>query len=380
MMLRNIIHNNLIAVAFLTALLLVACGNDPVVPEQPSEHQVPICIGGGEQADMTPVTRAASHPLKDDFQTFKLWGYKTMGYTEPNYTDHQNVMDQYIVQWQDGTAGSTTTNTTGWEYVGITNEYAAGPGGKQTIKYWDFGATSYRYFAFAPHDESKVKYGEEGNQQPNKDTKGYWWYNISFDADAEHPELAPLISKLWFANSTNDYGKTVTLEFLKPVTKVRIRLIDAEGKTIEDPSIAGFTELVFAPTNGDAHIVQKGTLKVSYALTGPATVANYLPQVKIVGSSDEGTVTIPKTPLNDSYDDWYYVLPHVEQGDYKLSGKYGSAKKEATVPKEYMSWFPNMEYTYIFKMTDHDFQFIDIVQIGVTEWQMESSTHDIYNW
>lgn len=363
----------------LIGLLLTACSSDPVIaPEQPEENLVPISIGGGEQADMTPVTRAGSHPLYQDFQTFKLWGYKTMGYTEPNYTNHQNVMDQYIVKWQDGTGGSTTTNTVGWEYVGIENEYAAGPGGKQTIKYWDFGATSYRYFGFAPHTETKVEYGEKGDKQPNKDGLGYWWYNISFDADATDPDAAPLISKLWFANDRADYGKTVTLEFLKPVTKVRIRLIDAEGKTIESPrDNFGFTDLLFAPANGDPGIVQKGKLKVSYALTGPATVANYLPQVKIVG---DPTGAIPINQIDETYSNWYYVLPHVEQGDYKLTGHIGSAQKEATVPKEYMSWFPNMEYTYIFKMTDHDFQFIDIVQIGVTEWQTESSTHDIYNW
>lgn len=372
---RTIIHICLIG------LLLTACSSDPIDP-QPEERLVPICIGGGEQADMTPVTRADSRPLKDDFQTFKLWGYKTMGYTEPNYTNHQNVMDQYIVQWHDGTAGSTTTNTAGWEYVGIQNDYAAGPGGVQTTKYWDFYASSYRFFAFAPHDESKVEYGESGNKQPVQQG-GYWWYNISFDADAKHPELAPLISKLWFSNgnpidySNHLYGQTVTLEFLKPVTRVRIRLIDAEGKTIDAPQDQGFTDLKFAPANGDASIVQKGKLKVSYALTGPATVANYLPQVEVVGSP-VGTVSIDK--IVSGYDDWYYVLPHVEQGDYKLTGHIGSAQKEATVPKEYMSWFPNMEYTYIFKITDHDFQFIDIVQIGVTEWQTENLTHDIYNW
>ena len=383
MKLRNIIHNNLIAVAFLAALLLVACGNDPVMPEQPQEEKLmPISIGGGEQADMSSVTRAGSHPLSDDYKSFKLWGYKTMGIDDANYTDHQNVMDQYIVQWTQNTAGSTTTNTSDWEYVGIPNEYAAGTDSEgnpkpQTIKYWDFLATSYRYFGFAPHDESKVEYGESGNKQPNKDGSGYWWYNISFEADATHPELAPLISKLWFANSPKDYGKTVTLEFLKPVTKVRIRLIDAEGKTIDAPQDQGFTDLKFAPANGDASIVQKGKLRVSYALTGPATVANYLPQVEIVGSP-VGTVTINK--IDNTYSQWYYVLPHVEQGDYKLTGHISSAQKEATVPKEYMSWFPNMEYTYIFKMTDHDFQFIDIVQIGVTEWQAENSTHDIYNW
>lgn len=373
-------------ISLIALLLLAACSSDPAVPEQPDEHLVPICIGGGQQTDMQPVTRAGeAHPLEQDHQSFKVWGYKTMGYDLKTkiYSDYKNVMDQYIVQWTQNTAGSTESNSSDWEYVGIPNGYAAGTDSEgnpkpQTIKYWDFLATSYRYFGFAPHTETKVEYGEKGDKQPNKDGSGYWWYNISFDADATDPDAAPLISKLWFANDRADYGKTVTLEFIKPVSKVRIRLIDAEGKTIESPrDNFGFTDLLFAPANGDPGIVQKGKLKVSYALTGPATVANYLPQVEIVGSP-VGTVTINQ--IDNTYSQWYYVLPHVEQGDYKLTGHIGSSKKEATVPSEYMSWFPNMEYTYIFKMTDHEFQFIDIVQIGVTEWQTESSKHDIYNW
>lgn len=369
---------NIATLLGLAALLLASCHNDDIT-EQPDANLLPICFGGGQQADMTPVSRAAAHPLEDEHHSFKIWGYKTKDYDQVTkyYTNYQNVMDQYIVQWSPNSAGTSTSNVADWEYVGIANPYAAGEGGKQTIKYWDFLATSYRYFGFAPHDESNVEYGESGNLQPNKDGAGNWWYNISFEADATHPELAPLISKLWFANNPSMYGGMVTMEFLKPVTKVRIRLIDTEGKTIESPLDNGFTDLKFAPANGDASIVQKGKLKVSYALTGPTTVANYLPQVNIVGSP-EGTVKIDK--IDNTYSDWYYVLPHVEQGDYKLIGHYGSSQKEATVPKEYMSWFPNVEYTYIFKITDHDFQFIDIVQIGVTEWQTESSTHDIYNW
>lgn len=378
-------------------LCLAACRSGEDIIDEPDTRLLPVRIGGGQQADMSAVTngtsrsvapasRAAAHPLEEDFQSFKLWGYKTTGYANNQFTNHQNVMDQYIVQWNAGTAGTTESNVADWEYVGIPNEHAAGTDSEgnpnlQTVKYWDFAATSYRYFAFAPHDETKVEYGESGDNQPYADTHGNWWYNISFEADATNPYIAPLISKLWFSNNAvpnPKYGETVTLEFLKPVTKVRIRLIDKNGKTIVNPfEDAGFGELEFKPADGTSGIVQSGKLKVSYALTGPTTVANYLPQVKIVGT-DVGTVHINKT--DDTYSQWYYVLPHVEQGDFQLVGLIGSDRRIGTVPHEYMSWFPNVEYTYIFKMTETDFQFIDIVQIGVTEWQPEGSTHDIYNW
>ena len=80
-------------------------------------------------------------------KTFKVWGYKTTGgnYTS-GFNQSQNVMDGYTVNWTQQTANTTSSNTADWEYVGIHNDKL---NANQTIKYWDYSATSYRFFAYS---------------------------------------------------------------------------------------------------------------------------------------------------------------------------------------------------------------------------------------
>lgn len=391
---NNIISYRQSAAALLTILLaaltLTACSSDPVVePQQPNEGLVPIVLGGGQEAQMEASTRAGERNLEDvlkelyasETPSFRVWAFKTMAYDEATkvYSAPQTVMDRYIVQWTENTAGTTLSNVADWEYVGIENSHL-GTGALQDIKYWDMSATSYRFFGFAPCN--RLEPGAGANYTyPADHGDNYRWLDISFPADAEHPELAPYISNLWFANSASEgkykYRDCVKMEFMKPVCKVRIKLLDMFGQPITDPvAQANFTDLEFKP-DGGAKIVQKGNLKVSYAITGPATIAHYTPSVTIEGDPT-GTVSINKTGTD--YDDWYNVLPHVEQGAYQLVGHIGGKQKIAVVPAQYMSWQPNMSYTYVFKMTDQEFQFIDIVQVAVTEWRTEEDSHEVYNW
>lgn len=117
---------------------------EPDVPTQPEEPKgVSISFGGnsGTWQD-APTTRANKETgLETISKTFKVWGYKTTGgnYTS-GFDQSQNVMDGYTVNWTQQTANTTSSNTADWEYVGIAN---------QTIKYWDYSATSYRFFAYS---------------------------------------------------------------------------------------------------------------------------------------------------------------------------------------------------------------------------------------
>lgn len=130
------------------ALCLFSCAGsgqeEPDVPTQPEEPKgVSISFGGnsGTWQD-APTTRANKETgLETISKTFKVWGYKTTGgnYTS-GFNQSQNVMDAYTVNWTQQTANTTSSNTADWEYVGIAN---------QTIKYWDYSATSYRFFAYS---------------------------------------------------------------------------------------------------------------------------------------------------------------------------------------------------------------------------------------
>lgn len=363
---------------FLLGLTLTSCHHDDDdIPQSMS----PIRVGGARQANMDQLSRAGQQNLEDllpaDNKTFRVWCFKTMGQDGSRYTNAQTVMDSYIVKWTQNTAGNTTTNTSDWEYAGLANDFY-GAGFTQDIKYWDNNATSYRFFGFTPK-EALIK--GTNYQYPVRDTEDNDWLEFTFTADAEHPENAPYISKLWFADqytTQNAYKDPVVMEFLKPVTKVQIKLYKEDGTEITNPAGEGITFMSFSQ-NGQK-IVQQGTLKVSYAITGPATTAYYTPKVEVEGGA--GSVTIPLKTLEPTaeYSNYVNVLPHVTQEAFQLEVRIGGETMISTVPSAYMSWHPNVAYTYRFKFTENNFKFIDIIQIGVTEWRTESSSHPVYNW
>lgn len=367
----------LILIGTCCAALFCACHHDhDDLPEKPVQREVPISF---RETTVAPQSNTRASGLEEKgVHDFYVWSYKTTTFDPDTklYGGLQTIMEQYKVQWTQNTAGTTTSNVADWEYVGLTN----GLGQKQNIKYWDELATSYRFFGIAPCSATGITYGKNvaGDE-----------YDITFHADATDVDAAPYISALWITNNkatefpSRKYKDVVTMEFMKPVTKVRIQLINELGQLIEDPADAGVTSLTFEPTGGGT-IVQKGTLKVSYPLQGAITFTQYLPKLTIEGDP-AGSLTINRTKAidpnaDDDYTDWYYVLPHILQNAFQLKLTVYDKPRIATVPAEYMSWNPNMEYTYKFKLTASEVQFIDIVQIGVTSWTTENSTHDIYNW
>lgn len=143
----------ILTIPFLALCLFSCAGSgqeEPDVPTKPEEPKgVSISFGGnsGTWQD-APTTRANKETgLETISKSFKVWGYKTIGGNNTGGFDHyQNVMDGYLVNWTQQTANPTSSNTADWEYVGIHNDKL---NTNQTIKYWDYSATSYRFFAYS---------------------------------------------------------------------------------------------------------------------------------------------------------------------------------------------------------------------------------------
>lgn len=93
-----------------------------------------------------------------------------------NYTSGQDiqdvtiatgkVFDNYVVQWGANTAGTTTSNTSDWEYVGVEvalpsslYDADADPKIKQSIKYWDYSASQYDFIAYSTGNATIVTTG-----------------------------------------------------------------------------------------------------------------------------------------------------------------------------------------------------------------------------
>ena len=327
------------------ALCLISCSSsgydDPDTPDTPQQS---IAFGGnsGTWQDASTSRAAASTGLETLFPSFKVWGYKTTDNTT------QTVIDGY-----------TVAHDTDWEYVGINN---------QTVKYWDYSASDYRFWAYAPAD-ANITTTENSFQIP---------YTYNPDATATD---VPYISYLWYAQkqlSADGYGSTVTLTFAPIIAKVRFRFNYPDGtKSI---SIRGIrfrdNRFIADPTTADTPL--GGTLTATYPKTGIPTAntpslglhADYTGQLTLTVPYEDENADIHITPQVAAYNKWYYVPPLADigygQGAYTITAHIDGKETTATVPSQYMQWRAGYQYTYIFKITEAGS--ISFANMNVEQW------------
>ena len=394
-------------IGLMSLMTLMGCSGDSREPEvqEPTELRTPIAFCGLEGEEL--VTRAheangltrAGTPLSDaGVTTFKVWGYKNMDYDistgayDIDDSKLQNVFPGYAVDWTRNSAATSITNSDGWEYI-LTN-YP-----DQTIKYWDWGAVAYRFFAVtnwggesAGPYEANTAYGANGTYEGYKD------YEMTMSVDVTSRkaiEDMPYFSQLWFSTGnpddypTRQFGKPVQLVFLKPYAKVRFMYT-----YVNDPASILVENQVFKPTadytaneEDKVKIARKGTFTIHYPLTGTATKEWY----SIVRATGEGSGALeaffedydPDDPTKEYIDaigGWYTVFPNTTQGSYKLTVTINRSEKSCVVPAEYMQWLPGYSYTYIFKINELGGVSIEMVQVAFNDWTELEGKHEVYNW
>lgn len=363
---------------------LWGCSGETVEPE--TGQQAAICLAGGlpEETAVTRADQGLEEVLPSNDKTFMAWGYKNNAVNGSNYTNYQTVMPGYIVSYGASTAYTTTSNTRDWEYVG--------QGTDQDIKYWDFAAEAYRFFGYAPSSATLTKDTSNPDQVSFSTA-----VNASTQAGVD---AAPYFSELWFSNDkTNDYGKPVTLRFIKPFARVRFMFTFVDGLFFGREAL---TNIRFCPTvnldndnTNNQTIANAGTVTVTYPLTGTATKESWSTS-NTTGISEfpidyyEQPITLPQGfPVNgqsiswpNTPHKWYYVLPVESQSSYTIQVSVVTTEiKTAVVPAEYMSWKAGYEYTYKFKITESGGVAIDIVQVAINDWgNRQTRDHAVYNW
>ena len=332
--------------------------------------------------------RAAGKSLSESATSFTVWGYKNMSYTVGSYGDLQTVFPGYQVDWHDGSAASTTSNSNGWEYVRSTPT-------EQTIKYWDFSAKAYRFFGVTSWSGAPLVPPAVYEAHKTYGANGVGTYEVSMLADASNAtEIAatPFFSRLWFSDGSTEpsspyydkqFGKPVQLEFVKPLARVRFLFnysYAQEGIRLKKNE--------FKPTDG-TKIPLVGTVTVSYPTTGTATKESYTATPKAEPGDGETLNAFTEEYIPEggpTKEIWYTVLPRTSQGSYTMSVWMNSdnvsdpATRTAVVPAEYMTWLPGYSYTYIFKITEQGGVEIDMVQSAVTPWTELENDHQVYNW
>ena len=358
--------------SFLMALCLLSCSSseqdNPVIPE-PQYGSISFGGNSGSWQD-APISRAGETGLETIATSFRVWGYKNTGGNHTDgFTEPQNVMNGYIVNWTQPSTGGTGS----WDYTGIRNEELQTT---QTIKFWDFSSTSYRYFAFSPASAkiTTTLLSEDGNTTTDAAAATQTSFSIPFEYKEDATSSpTPYVSDLWLSDNQNfgeekKYGACVKLTFAPIVTKVRIIF-----KYPENIKVA-ITGISFQPQVGK--VPTAGNILINYPITGTGTAPAYswtTTQTGIINLSipyEEDTDFNHQTTKRKK---WYFVPPsgnttNTGQGDYIITATIDGKKSTATIPAEYMQWKAGYQYTYIFKITEAG-TVISFSNLQVEKWK-----------
>lgn len=388
-------------IAAASALALASCSSDDFLGEIQGNEQNGATSAinfGGDTGKITRATSsgaAAAGLLENNFVVVGFKGSKTDAANNETY-----AFDHYNVNFKDGSAFSTESNRAGWEYVnqsmsvkGIEPASLAQSGAtQQTIKYWDHSCASYDFIAFSMgKKDAASKYATPTHvDKANLKSAAY---TLTGDVNT--------LSECYISDmktvEEEDYGKTVSMSFRHPASKVRMALFETvPGYVISDvkfydatnttPTTDGTligtfnnsgTLTVYFPTTGIVNKDNKDYNKAHVKFTAStaagetATLSSKgFGDVKY-GNQDEGTILegnkyLSQNAAKPSYcgDGYQNVLPSEGAAsaitlriDYKLTSVDGSKETinvkgaTATVPAEYTEWKSGFAYTYIFKIS-----------------------------
>ncbi len=383
--------SSLMHVAALLAVALAAVGcsqqdDNPDVAPEPTGHAITFTTVDSTVA----VTRAPRTERLSalGFNEIKVYGYKTVD------GNIQNVMPGYTMKYVENSANSSTTNTTGWEYVGQGTDYL---GYAQEIKYWDGNSSNYRFFGVLPTCYKNLKYAnaEIGNKTVVNTTENFSmeFKDLEFmtrdsvgtyyksDGTTIKETDIPMYCTLWQGNPAQNNNKPVELAFVKPYSLVRLVFERPDGSSQTQLGKTGDTEhqITFAPQDGST-MTGDGKVDVSWSMTENRETATATAGTKTLPTMTLGPVTLVNE--NTRYQAWpeYLMIPTTSSGavDFKCSvyiytkntnGEDVSTQRIAIVPAAYTNWKPGYQYTYVFKISStNQLEFSHAVEV-YTKWQ-----------
>lgn len=392
-------------IAAASALALASCSSDDFLGENPGNVQnATTAINfGGEAGKITRATSNTGTPQQMLDGQFLVYGVKKVG------DMRHNVFVNYKV-W-DATAGNTTTNTKGWEYVGEKQEkqdetstdikYGSANitlDKNQTIKFWDYSASEYNFVAGSPIDAFIYKQAVEltsgttiteatvsklaGHINPNK-------AGTQLNTDPVYIAAPVKVKK-------NNYKNPVKFTFQRQQSMVRvgfyetipgytiteINFYDAEGnvsKTNHNIILTSSTPEYFV---GGANV--SGTVKYDWTATDPSYTFTYdvttleksknwyageLTGVHAKTSSETNVAYLYGSDQDMATATGYFtVLPTpatttpsaiLIKCDYTLTSDDDSGETihvkgaTAAIPAAFSKWDVNTRYTYLFKISQN---------------------------
>lgn len=401
-----------------SALALAGCSSDDFLGDGSGNGQnsAAIQFGGG-----TTKTHRATSTGVYKIENLKANGFWVYGTKHSNDEDNTATNDQVVYKNYylnyDGNTNNTQSNTAGWEYVGVDNsKYRANvtpsveENVAQTIKYWDYSATAYTFYAATAKPED-VEAGKVTIKKITADagangsvyTKGY---EVTLKDGATWDELyfadRKVINKTRDAeHGKNDvYGGEVNFTFRNALTKVRVAMYETipgysvtidgfyytkDGETAQTTEAtdkfkadASNTPLETSATGVTYKVVYYNKTEANGQLENqPKMLPNETgegAEKKVLELGDgvnlkQGTILseIITTPTYDTDGGKYTLfMPQADNDktlslkvNYTLTSLDGSGEQikvkgaTAVIPAKYLCWRPNYAYTYLFKISDN---------------------------
>lgn len=140
---------NLLAMVVMAVMMCIGCTDDQYLNSEKDIAKDVAISFNGETGKLTRALQGGLAAAERLNNNFVVYGYKNT---------NQPVFEYYNVNYVDGTANSTESNTAGWEYAGqdanVLNTKLTGE--TQDIKYWDMAADSYHFIAFSTGTATQV--------------------------------------------------------------------------------------------------------------------------------------------------------------------------------------------------------------------------------
>lgn len=383
--------------------VLAACTNDlPIVEGENhgTEEAISEAIVFGSFAPaMTRADLYGAGAAGKLSNKFVVYGTKHTTAAEDNTAANDAVQfNNFQVQYTANTAGTTESNSSDWDYVGL-QAYDATPT-SQGIKYWDYSATNgYTFYAFSSTDISYPQDATNDKVVVNKvTTDGTTLYNKGYEVTVK---TGATLNNLYFSDrrpvAKTDYKKTVDFTFRNIGSKVRVgfyETIPGYDVTIdkfyidEDATapVTTYAAMNNAKTDGFYAALQNvkrdvdQKLNVTYYDNTDATIENrpqltnpdagYYYALKlgdgtgIIGNKLSTSSSNP-TWVDGTSGDYTPIFPFEGNNnplllklDFTMTANDGSADvihirgARAVIPAAYVKWKSNFAYTYIFKISD----------------------------
>lgn len=381
-----------------SALTLASCTSEDFLGNTPgstptSANSAIKFDGNAGKISRTSNTGSAAEMLGKEF---KIYGVKSGATSGSGYTP---VFINYLL-WYDDANKNTTTNKSGWEYVGTTGTHGTATlNSNQTIKFWDYASADYRFVAGAPSTAFEFTPGTN-NTLESATIKGLGGH-INANETGQGLETHPVYIADPKVVKNTEYKNAVQFSFKRQQAMVRVGFYETiPGYSIHN---VNFYDAEGTVSNGNNIILTsgkanyfvggsnvEGTITYNWAGTTPSyTYAYsetsltkdknwYAGKLSTLATTSAGNKIDLKdgtkmellwgTDKDMSTNGYFTVIPTPSattaapiliKCNYELISDDGSGETikvtgaTAAIPAAFSKWEANTRYTYLFKISDN---------------------------